>query len=202
MGLNHRAITSKGPSSTIVRKVRRRGGWALRTLLVSLLGWFGQPTPAAAQTDNAPSLEVAVGPSLLRNGATAPNFSLYGGWHADVSGNFNKHVGLTADFSGEYRSISGTRISQYHYMFGPRFVARSSRASAFAHVLVGAGSLRGGGDSANGLALGVGGGVDLNASRRIAIRIVQADYLPTRVSNMWFHDFRLGLGIVFKFGGR
>ena len=201
MGLSHRTTTSKGTCSATGSRAQRQG-WVLRTLLVSSLGFFGQPTPAAAQTENAPALEVAVGPSLLRNGVTAPNFSLYGGWQAEATGNFNKHVGLTADFSGEYRSISGTRISQYHYMFGPRFVARSNRMSAFTHVLVGAGSLRGGGDSANGLALGVGGGLDLNAGSRIAIRIVQADYLPTRVSNMWFHDFRLGFGVVFKFGGR
>ena len=199
MELNSRAVISKGPSSAAVRHARR-GGWLLCTLLVSLLGWFGQPTPAAAQTENPPAIEVAAGPSLLRNGATAPSFSLYGGWQAEASWNFSRHVGVTADFSGEYRSISGTRFSQYHYLLGPRFVARSNRASAFTHVLVGAGNLRGGGSSANGLALGVGGGVDLNAGRRIAIRIVQADYLPTRVSNSWFHDFRLGVGIVFKFG--
>lgn len=178
-----------------------RAGWFLRTLLVSLLGWFGQPAPTAAQAENAPTIEVAIGPSLLRNGATAPNFSLYGGWQTEASGNFKKHVGVTADFSGEYRSISGTRVSQYHYMFGPRFVARGRRASIFTHALVGAGSLRSSGNSSNGLALGVGGGVDLNAGGHFAIRLVQADYLPTRVSNAWFHDFRLGVGIVFKLGG-
>jgi outer membrane protein with beta-barrel domain len=201
MEMNSRTRTLNG---SFARAVRQTGwtGWFLRILLVSLLGWFGQPTPAAAQTDNAPTIEVAIGPSLLRNGATAPNFSLYGGWQAEASGNFSKHVGVTADFSGEYRSISGTRISQYHYLFGPRFVARGTRATLFAHALVGAGSLRGSGSSLNGLALGIGGGVDLNVGRHFAIRLAQADYLPTRVSNAWFHDFRLGVGIVFKFGGQ
>ena len=167
----------------------------------TLLTWLAGPTPAAAQTDNAPKIEVAAGPSLLRNGATAPSFSLYGGWQAEVSGNFNKHIGLTADFSGEYRSISGARISQYHYLFGPQFAVRRNRATGFAHALVGADTLRAAGNSTSGFALGVGGGLDVNVGRRIAIRIVQADYLPTRVSNLWFRDFRLGMGIVFKFGG-
>ncbi len=176
-------------------------GWVVRSVLISLLTWLAGPTPAAAQTDNAPKIEVAAGPSLLRNGATAPSFSLYGGWQAEVSGNFNKHIGLTADFSGEYRSISGARISQYHYLFGPQFAVRRNRATGFAHALVGADTLRAAGNSTSGFALGVGGGLDVNVGRRIAIRIVQADYLPTRVSNLWFRDFRLGMGIVFKFGG-
>ena len=171
----------------------------MRKMILILGLVFVTAGPARAQRNDAPAVEVAVGPSLLRNGATAPSFSLFGGWQAEASGNFSKHFGVTADFSGEYRSISGTRVSQYHYLFGPRFAVRSSRATGFAHVLVGAGTLRAGGGSLNGLALGVGGGVDVNAGRRIAIRLVQADYLPTRVSNSWFHDFRLGLGVVFKF---
>jgi len=42
--------------------------------------------------------------------ATAPSFSLYGGWQLKGSVNFNKYLGLTADFGGQYRSISGNRV--------------------------------------------------------------------------------------------
>jgi hypothetical protein len=38
--------------------------------------------------------------------------------------------------------------------------------------------------------------------RHIAIRVIQADYLRTRLSNSWFNDARLAVGIVFKFGER
>ncbi len=103
---------------------------------------------------------------------------------------------------GQYRSISGTRISQYEYLFGPRFTARTARATLFAHVLVGGNTLRLAGTSTNGFAWAVGGGLDYNAGRHLAIRVIQADYLRTRLSNLWFNDARLGIGLVFKFGER
>jgi opacity protein-like surface antigen len=154
---------------------------------------------AQAQTHEGPAVEVFAGPSVLRNGATAPSFSLYGGWQAEGSFNFTAHFGATADFGGQYRSISGTRVSQYEYLFGPRIIARSQRATLFAHALVGGNSFRAAGSSTNGFAWGVGGGLDYNAGQHIAIRVLQADYIRTRLSTSWFNDARLGLGIVFKF---
>jgi opacity protein-like surface antigen len=154
---------------------------------------------AYAQTDKYPSMELFGGPSVIRNGATAPSFSLYGGWQAEGSFNFGSHVGATADFGGQYRSISGSRVSQYEYLFGPRFTARGRQASLFAHALAGGNTLRAFGRSTNGFAWGLGGGLDYNASEHIAIRVIQADYLRTRLSNAWFNDARLSFGIVFKF---
>ncbi len=156
---------------------------------------------AQAQTHDQPSVEVFGGASVLRNGATAPSFSLYGGWQASGSVNFNEHLGVTADVGGQYRSISGKRVSQYEYLFGPRFTARASRATLFAHGLVGGNTLRAVGASTNGFAWAVGGGLDYNVGGHFAIRAIQADYLRTRLSNAWFNDARLGFGIVFKFGG-
>ena len=154
---------------------------------------------AAAQSKDNPTVEIFGGPSLLRNGATAPHFSLYGGWQAQASFNFTSHIGLTADFGGQYRSISGTRIQQYEYMFGPRFMARGRNATLFAHGLVGANTLHAAGASTHGFAAAVGGGLDYNVGNHFAIRVIQADYLRTRLSNVWFNDARLGMGIVFKF---
>jgi len=48
----------------------------------------------SAQSNNNPSVEIFGGPSLLRNGATAPHYSLYGGWQAQASFNFSTHVGI------------------------------------------------------------------------------------------------------------
>ncbi len=160
------------------------------------------PVLAEAQSHEQPSVEIFGGPSVLRNGATAPSFSLYGGWQAEASVNFSKYFGLTADFGGQYRSISGNRVSQYEYLFGPRLAARSQRGTVFVHALVGGNTLKAFGRSTNGFAWGLGGGLDLNAGRHIAIRVIQADYLRTRLSTSWFNDARLGIGIVFKFGER
>jgi hypothetical protein len=154
---------------------------------------------AGGQSNDNPTVEIFGGPSILRNGATAPSYSLYGGWQAQASFSFNTHVGLASDFGGQYRSILGTRVSQYEYMFGPRFTVRARRATLFAHALGGANTLHVSGASTNGFAMGFGGGLDCNVGRHFAIRVIQADYLRMRVSTQWFNDARLGIGIVFKF---
>jgi hypothetical protein len=41
--------------------------------------------------------------------------------------------------------------------------------------------------------------LDYNVGGHVAIRVVQADYLRTRLSNTWLNDARMGVGIVFKF---
>ncbi len=155
--------------------------------------------PARAQSNENPTVEVFGGASILRNGASAPSYSLYGGWQAQASYNFNANIGLTADFGGQYRSIFGTRVSQYEYLFGPRVMARGHHATLFAHGLVGANTLHVTGASTHGFAMEVGGGLDYNVGSRFAVRVIQADYLRTRVSNQWFNDARLGVGVVFKF---
>jgi opacity protein-like surface antigen len=154
---------------------------------------------AQARPDEHPTVELFGGPSLMRNGVTAPSFSLYGGWQAQGSYNFNSHFGMTTDFGGQYRSISGTRVSQYEYLFGPRVMTRIQRVKLFGHGLVGANTFRVSGQSTTGFAAGVGGGLDYEVSRHFAVRVIQADYLRTRLSNAWFHDARIGVGVVFGF---
>lgn len=152
-----------------------------------------------AQRSDTPTVEVFGGPSILRNGFTAPHYSLYGGWQAQASFNFNSYVGVTADFGGQYRNVLGVRVQQYEYMFGPRFTLRAQRATVFAHGLVGANTLRATGTSLHGFATGVGGGLDYNVGHHFAVRVIQADFLRTRLSNQWFNDARIGVGIVVKF---
>lgn len=171
----------------------------MRKLIVCLGLVFSLAGTSRAQADKSPSVEIFAGPSVMRNGATAPSFSLYGGWQAAGSYNFSSHFGVTTDFGGQYRSISGSRVSQYEYLFGPQFIARGHRASLFGHALVGANTLRAAGHSTNGFAWGVGGGLDYNVSEHFAVRMIQADYLRTRLSTSWFNDARLGVGVVFKF---
>ncbi len=122
------------------------------------------------------------------------------GWQAAVGGNFHKNVGIVADFGGQYKSIEGVRVSAYEFMAGPQFNSRTEKANVFFHGLFGGATLRGEGASENGFALGVGGGVDVKISDRVAFRVFQVDYLPTHILQAWEHNFRLGVGIVFKSG--
>ena len=48
-----------------------------------------------------------------------------------------------------------------------------------------------------GFAAAFGGGLDIRASDRIDIRVIQVDYNPTRLFDTTQHNFRIGVGIVF-----
>jgi hypothetical protein len=49
------------------------------------------------------------------------------------------------------------------------------------------------------LAFGVGGGIERNWKKHFAFRLLQADYIPTRLDGRWESHFRLGTGIILKF---
>jgi hypothetical protein len=122
------------------------------------------------------------------------------GWQAGPDINFSKNVALAFDFGGQYSSVFGFfRVSRYEYAAGPRFKYRRGRTAFFVHGLVG-------GDyeqpTGRGAALwGAGGGVDLNLSDRLAIRVMQFDSLHDH-PNFWGHALRVGIGLVFKAGRR
>jgi len=46
----------------------------------------------------------------------------------------------------------------------------------------------------------VGGGADLKVSRRVSLRLIQADYLMSRFSSARQDSIRLSAGIVLRFG--
>ena len=158
---------------------------------VLLLGMLGQ-------AQEYPTSEIFGGFSYLNTGDGSRE-SLFG-WQSSVTGNFSRTVGLTADFGGQYRSRFGTTLQGYEVLFGPRFTKRGERFTGFVHALFGVEHARAAGISDTGLAMGFGGGLDVNASDRIAIRVFQVDYIPNRFSGSWFHDARVGVGVVFKFG--
>ncbi|HEX6878746.1 MAG TPA: outer membrane beta-barrel protein [Terriglobales bacterium] len=136
------------------------------------------------------------------SGVDRQNFN---GWNAAVSGYFNQNFGITADFSGAYKSEAGASLNVYSYMFGPTLRAPMEKATPFVHALFGGaranasasgfGSL--GSDSA--FAYAIGGGFDYDMSPNVAVRVVQFDYLGTRFGGENQKNFRYSGGIVFKF---
>jgi hypothetical protein len=135
------------------------------------------------------------------SGSDRQNFN---GWNAALTGYMNKNFGITADFSGTYKTESGVSVKSYTYMFGPTLRA-PGKASPFVHALFGGdhesanasglGSL--GGDSS--FAYAFGGGFDYDVAPSIAVRVAQFDYLGTRFGGENQKNFRYSGGIVFKF---
>ena len=104
----------------------------------------------------------------------------------------------------------------YNFLGGVQIKNNSSDATfkPFAHALVGAAhgrnrvSVSDAGcvaifpdpcnftETDTGFAGAFGGGIDIRASDRIDIRVIQIDYNPTRLFDSTQHNFRIGVGIV------
>ena len=135
--------------------------------------------------------------------------------------NLAKYFGLVAEFTsngseGPIRDQSGTFVLTLDtrvnvLLFGPRFAYRTKHVTAFGHYLIGTASRKVGYDNVPSvntteLAMGVGGGLDVNIGKHFAIRAVQFDYVPIHSGvplntggGNWFRNFRYQGGVVFKF---
>lgn len=173
----------------------------------------------AAIAQEYPKAEAAIMYQYVRTSTTGfpEQFNMNGGT-GSLTFNFAKHIGLEADFGGSYTgNVRGydVTVNEFHYLFGPKFAFRSEKATIYGHSLFGGARLGGTatgcdgeecisvGGSNNSFAMVVGGGFDLNAGKRIAIRPAQLDYFMTRfnvggASNTQ-NNLRYAAGIVFKF---
>jgi opacity protein-like surface antigen len=117
------------------------------------------------------------------------------GWNASLTGNFKHVLGITGDFSGAYKQNQHV----YTYTVGPVLTARLPVVQPFVHALFG-GITASDGGSTSGFAMFVGGGIDVGLRKGIGFRIVQADWLSTKVSGITRNrNVRASTGIVLKF---
>lgn len=126
-----------------------------------------------------------------------------------AAGNVTKNFGLVGEINGNYGDVTipnpgPTRefaTNTYLFLFGPRLTARRTGVNAFGHVLLGGARTKvdtlG---SETDFAMAVGGGLDINASKDIGVRLFQADYVPIFASERTAHNFRISFGVVFRFG--
>jgi hypothetical protein len=157
---------------------------------------------------------VGLGPQAKLFGPVSKN---YYGFHLGV--NFNPYRKLSVVLTDLGIQSRGSRMPRLfrnsnsnvvtsQALFGPELKMRSRKANGFAHVLVGVTNTRLVETDSFGtidlvrrtnLALGFGGGLDVNLEPRLAIRALQADYIPTRLAGKWENDFRVSVGVVFRF---
>lgn len=164
----------------------RKLSWLLG--LVVLLG-----ASALAQQET-PTAEFFGGYSYLHSNIANGGFNSNGG-SASLAINPTRWLGLVADVGGYH----GSSITTVTYLFGPRFSYRSnSPVTPFAHVLFGGAHVT---NSGNGFAMAVGGGLDLRADSHWSWRIVQAEYLLTKLNdglNNQQNNARISTGIVYS----
>jgi len=175
-------------------------------VLVSLITLFGSE-PLFAQ--RPARVEFFAGYSYS-NVASGVRHS-FNGAQGHLKLNLNPLLGLVLDAGGQYRSDPGYTpppdlfflnfhdryLHTYQALVGPEFTRRGPRVDFFGHTL--AGVLHGANraQAQNFFALGLGGGVDIHKDQGPSLRL-QADYIPDHGGGVWFHDFRLGVGVVFK----
>ena len=143
------------------------------------------------------------------------NLTRYIGIKGAVSGAYrNKDFSFPGFGPGSVRRFA-VRSSVYTYLAGIQIKdnARSKKFGSFFHALAGAGTFKqkvtgdciseAAGDcsafnySAAGFAAVIGGGIDVRATKRLSIRVIQADYNPIFVNGAALNNFRVGVGIVF-----
>jgi hypothetical protein len=118
------------------------------------------------------------------------------GWNASLTGNFKHVLGITADFSGAYKS----NVDFHSYTVGPVLTARLPVVQPFVHALFGGATLSGFGESTTGFAMLVGGGLDVGFRKGVGFRLVQVDWLSTRFGGSTNNsNGRASAGIVLKF---
>jgi opacity protein-like surface antigen len=159
---------------------------------------------SAAMAQDAPKAEVSGGYDYVRisPGGGLPGLNCHGGG-GTLTVYPNTRFGLTADIAACRVSVSGTSFHAVNYVFGPKIAFRSSsRATPFVEALFGGVHLSGGGSSANGFSMAIGGGLDVKATDHVSIRIAQGDYVMTRISGVRTNNFRFAAGIVFRIGNK
>jgi outer membrane protein OmpA-like peptidoglycan-associated protein len=194
--------------------------------LIAVLFTFA--TLAAAQDQSAPKWELFGGYSFFQPGADvhgqlpAALFPVSSRMEANPRGiglsttyNFNRWIGLTLDTSthwGSGESTLGRRIDDAAFSnlsIGPKVTFRHERFSPFVEALVGDHRLMPDAfHDIDKLGLMLGGGLDVNLSRRVALRLIRADYVisnyqygPPAVSSTDIRGLRLQVGLNFMFGG-
>ena len=173
----------------------------MRRLILGTIGLLLISIPGRAQ-ESYPKAEVFGGFSISSIAAGSPSTrtSFYG-WQASANGNLHRRLGIVGDFGGQYKTVAGVGISNYQYLFGPQISMRHEKVTPFVHALFGANRTSALGASSTNLGLGMGGGLDLNISDRLALRIPQFDWTPIHAGGVWTTNVvRIGIGLVFKGG--
>jgi len=199
----------------------------MRKLILPLAVIFLAAIPAYAQ-DEYPSVEIFGGYSYLSVDVGADfdddddifdidERESFHGIGVSIAGNISSSFGIVGDFSYNRKDITDvvgfdSNANVTLFLFGPRFTARGDSVDGFVHALIGGARQRVTVEdfdfdvSETDLALGFGGGVDIKASERFAIRLFQLDYIPIHAedpfevdSKRWTHNFRFQIGAVFRF---
>lgn len=141
------------------------------------------------------------------------------GFEVAVKGNVHRYVGIKGDYAFHRRSFDFSDLvddfnvdaTAHTFLGGVEFKdnAKETKVKPFAHVLAGVTNARFNVDvagttvddfeeSETGFSSVIGGGIDFRINDRVDFRAIQFDYNPTRLGGETQHNFRIGVGVVFR----
>jgi len=208
MAINHKGYIYK----TLLQIMTIAGRFGTLAVLACAFAHGGCAQAPALAT---PQFEMAGTFSYMRGNAddSGGGFNLDGA-SASFAYNYRDRFSFVGDL-GAYRFYGlggGLSSTMYTYMAGPRLpLHRIRRIKPFLQVLAGGGRLNAssGGINAgeNSFAMAIGGGADFAVTRRLAVRLIEGDFLLTRFahpdgSSATQNNLRISAGLVFRFGTR
>ena len=182
-------------------------------MMAGLTVWGQQAQSSASPTKGSLELALVYNP-LMSNVVGSNGFWMQGG-SVQVHGQFWRGLGVVADVSGLHTANTGASqgvgLDLVTATFGPRYTwLLRGRYAVFGQFLAGEANgfhsvfpaAGGANDSADGLALYVGGGVNLHLKNRFALRAIEANWLRTQMPNATTNvqnNLRLGAGLIYTF---
>ena len=157
------------------------------------------------------------------NGSVNVNLNKWFGVVADASGHYGSSSTSvsTAVIGLSGLSVEASADSNIHtFLVGPQVSYRKDeRLTPFGHALFGLSRVHERGsatttvpligttsfnfnDTDTGFAMGLGGGLDVSITRSVALRLIQAEYLMTRLNGGNQNNARISVGFVYRFGGK
>jgi hypothetical protein len=154
-----------------------------------------------------PEIDLYGGYSYVRFNSPSLGFSSYSnlnGYSASITApHLYEQLGLTFNGSGAY----GSELTVYNFLLGPQFTFDRGRIRFFGNALFGKGEAKvqtktttRNEIASQGFAAAVGGGVDINIARRIAVRAIDIDYVHMKTFGNTQNTLRISAGVVYQFG--
>ncbi len=189
------------------------------TKVLFLILLFGCFAPAVLAQDDYHKYDIYAGYSHNRvdvgdTGGLTSEREGFNGFEVAVKGSVGRYVGLKGDYAFHRKSFSETFEGMtfdidatLHNLLGGVEIkdnSKETRVKPFAHFLAGFAHAKldanfaGVSESDTGFAAVIGGGIDIRLGKRADLRIIQFDYNPSRLFDETQHNYRIGVGIVFR----
>lgn len=192
----------------------------MRKLLFSVIILACAASLSFAQNDYN-KVDVYAGFSHARVDFGDFDYEGFNGVEGAVTGNISRYVGLKGDYAFHRKSFEfapnvDVDARTHTLVGGVQFKdnSKETKLKPFAHFMAGFTHAKAEVDpvgciavigqpcpfsqSDSGFAGVIGGGLDIRLSPRVDFRPIQFDYNPTRLGGETQHNFRVGIGVVFR----